>query len=1232
MSIPHSNRTTPRTSASHGRIVTQNSALSITLQDDHSHTADDLSHHSHHNHTAEEIVALPQPRSLSVSSPSALDVVSPNHNNSEVPTTTTASVLVNEPPNALEDSYLGVDNPSEVEKTVVKDNIDTNTEEDGEINEDSLHEPSADIAQNSNTGLKKPSVDTNSGVREQEISDTPRSNVYDYHSLKSRQKDSEAIRIYSNQPASGDSDNLVSDKPSEIIIVGDRDNNVRESNSYEESRLKSRKQDSRRSVQSHALEDFTEPQHLHVKSKPREHSLLTKHYTGLSLHSRANNPGTQYPISVESDTSLQSIPPLDLQGLAPESDSDLDIDSPPVTHHSDLLHSGQNLHASGPTVAVSHLSPTGNFASGRKTYEVPKPSVFNSLPHVNSSNNFRQNSARDPSEASYRSQHQGPDYIEGNRSDLADDLNVPFDFDSQAQVDQTNNNNRPPSPPVQTTPPPYKEPATSLHSNSQSQIYAVTNPEIQRAQGERQNTRTSVKQSEVRFSAGSQRTGPVSDRNNNSRLRERPSTPYAKSPQREELPPTPPDWDIPHESREVSATSKASLPPQHPPLDTLHTPKPGSREKGDNQSIKRVYVESPSFTKEEEEEYRFVSSRLDDIEDKNLTLREMDTGNQRGYGGDDYQRQSYGDARSQKTNSDYRRQEIDQNRYEDRMDDRYTEKSKRRSQAGDDRTEERHSIKSKRRSDEGQERFEDRYEDRSQEANGYSNYRDREKDRNYGDREQDRNYGDRDRDRDEEYRSRDRAPKYDTGSQYRANDGYDRYDRLRDEREEYDREPRREDETNLRYGGKQNTDLDERDLRHEREYQQELKQRIDKSKITEVETPGYMRGRQRDDYDKENDFPRDSLEYPDERDQRRDQMPRDSLEYSGGYAQQEPYVQQQQNWENPPPNPYGNENEGYNPYQMALVKQDSKPDFYDAEDVAKMELVNPKPPKYDYIENNKFDYGKNPRKSYREIVHKKKEEEEKLETVFITPKLPSKKKKGHHHPQKAQSAQPQHMGYQPPEQFPVGFKPSSAEELWANRAAVLSRKKDSAQAGKGSAAKQTGGPKKWNTNNSVKQPYKYEPPPPMPNQGQIYRSPGYHPGSGSNQSGYSQPNTGYGTPTRALQPLENRPAPPNATELMPTAVKPESPFRRHMELKPISQEIVTEDGQRISVDINLRLISPPPGHSGATSPRHQQQQLALVPVPDAQYPADHRGIGVPYQMQDPYEQTYGYTDVSYTVC
>lgn len=63
-----------------------------------------------------------------------------------------------------------------------------------------------------------------------------------------------------------------------------------------------------------------------------------------------------------------------------------------------------------------------------------------------------------------------------------------------------------------------------------------------------------------------------------------------------------------------------------------------------------------------------------------------------------------------------------------------------------------------------------------------------------------------------------------------------------------------------------------------------------------------------------------------------------------------------------------------------------------------MEAVQPTPPKYDYVNNNKEDLGKPPPKSYKHIHEVTKEEKEKLNEIFIHPKPKPKagilKKKG----------------------------------------------------------------------------------------------------------------------------------------------------------------------------------------------------------------------------------------------
>ena len=63
------------------------------------------------------------------------------------------------------------------------------------------------------------------------------------------------------------------------------------------------------------------------------------------------------------------------------------------------------------------------------------------------------------------------------------------------------------------------------------------------------------------------------------------------------------------------------------------------------------------------------------------------------------------------------------------------------------------------------------------------------------------------------------------------------------------------------------------------------------------------------------------------------------------------------------------------------------------------------------------------------------------------------------------------------------------------------------------------------------------------------------------------------------------------------------PYRQPLDLKPITQELITEDGQRISVDVNLRLISPPVG---------VETEMAGY---GRQPPANHRQTGLQYPVE-----------------
>ena len=966
-------------------------------------------------------------------------------------------------------------------------------------------------------------------------------------------------------------------------------------------------------------------QHLLENSSQLHHrTSSSQQSTGLSYPTHENNSVK----NVELGDSVINVPKLDLSKLSPARNSPISAtDSETETYPHQVV--TQNLHTSqADKASLLHFSAHDKFSTGR-TYEVESPVEKNQLPQINSSDNFRHREDSQLGEQdTFRDREQGPEKLTPGQSDLADDLKVPYPFDTQAnniEFEKEASQNKPPSPPVQTTPPPDKEPVTSLRSNSN--VYAVSNPEILRAQGinpapdsqftprqysnshaknketgevndSRTVSRSKYDQEQVRFdrSAEQGRTGVYGE----TPVRDRVPTPFAHSPEEaNHLSPgelhvkSPTDWETPRDQIRSQNSERGrgkGLPPQHPPLDT----KPPSRDtnvKDDTISVKRIYVESPSFTKEEEEEYRFVSSRLDDIDDNELgSYRKMDDKVQRGYGGDD-NHNGYS-----KAGGDFNRRNRDseQDRQRDSYDSRQREREYERNRYS-----------------------QDRYEDRNHEMNGYADMKDKTNEQ-YDDRNR-YSYGkenkpysekkdsykdDRRQSRDIQDNLKDKQERYNDKDSYERNKyGYDkesdpferqeRYDRLQDERQRYEKEKDRYPEQPVNGGyKKQTTEMDLEDLQKEKAYQADLQRRIEyeKSKDNDLVVPR-VPFRERDSYQNEN-FARDSLDYPDDRD--RQNFARDSLEY-------ESYAQRSRDWGQPPQNPFGD-----------YEKQSSKPDFYDPVDAERMEIVNPPIPRVDYVEKNKYDYGFVPKKSYREIVHKKREENEKLDHIFITPKVPPKQSKTKHI-KKTQSAQPEHMGYQPPapQQYPGGFKPSSAEELWAQRSSFLARKESvNGSASGGKKTKSAGKPvsKTWNINSKINQPYTYQAPAPLPNQGQLYKPQNVaRTSSGGNQ--------GYTTPTK-LQPIENKPQPPAATDL-PTALEPSSPFRRHLELKPITQEITTDDGQRISVDINLRLISPPPGHSSPHGSHHaQQHQLALVPVQETQ--VEQRGIGVPYQMPDQY--------------
>ena len=109
----------------------------------------------------------------------------------------------------------------------------------------------------------------------------------------------------------------------------------------------------------------------------------------------------------------------------------------------------------------------------------------------------------------------------------------------------------------------------------------------------------------------------------------------------------------------------------------------------------------------------------------------------------------------------------------------------------------------------------------------------------------------------------------------------------------------------------------------------------------------------------------------------------------------------------------------------------------------------------------------------------------------------------------------------------------------------------------------------------------------------------------------------YGTPTRNqyLEPLGFKPQ-MSQNEPRESPAYREGSYIKPMELEPIKTEITTDDGQQISVDINLKVLNP-------TFPRriksHPNDALESEPPINVhaevkqKHQGDRRGGGGPYQ-------------------
>ncbi|KAK7469751.1 hypothetical protein BaRGS_00036233 [Batillaria attramentaria] len=258
------------------------------------------------------------------------------------------------------------------------------------------------------------------------------------------------------------------------------------------------------------------------------------------------------------------------------------------------------------------------------------------------------------------------------------------------------------------------------------------------------------------------------------------------------------------------------------------------------------------------------------------------------------------------------------------------------------------------------------------------------------------------------------------------------------------------------------------------------------------------------------------------------------------------------------------------------------------QDSAPYEMGKPPRPSYDYVAKNKQDYGRTHRRTYKKIHEVQKEEKEKLSGIFIQPKV---KGKGHGSQRSSRDNSPSRypaIAESPGEEMQAEQYDTGAETLWAQRSATLAR------------AKNPQTRKKQNSGASL-----------LSNNGSLQRM--HH----SDSSLHSSP---------TLQRLI--PAPQQSPQV--GQMQSTSPVRRPLELKPMTQELVTEDGQRISVDVNLRLISPPiPGEGSPGVPTSGGEgymaQWQGMPPTGYQYPVEdvQKNGQQQYAIQDENEYPHG---------
>ncbi|XP_071172809.1 trichohyalin-like isoform X10 [Mytilus edulis] len=662
-----------------------------------------------------------------------------------------------------------------------------------------------------------------------------------------------------------------------------------------------------------------------------------------------------------------------------------------------------------------------------------------------------------------------------------------------------------------------------------------------------------------------------------------------------------------------------------------------SAKSGSGRAVKKIYIDSPTFTREEEDEFRFVESRIDDMnedledqvrrieEQGNRYKQEREAMNEEaarlraeiqateGYSNSYNSRNTsdrYGQSDQMDSRSYGRSQDQDSGYRQERNQNGYSNNSNGYGNVRDSR-------------DVHNARNDNRYEDRnvddqegysrnpggySQEPEGYSRnqggYAQNQTGyaRNQGGQGREsegysQNQGGYARDQDRHSREQDGYSQEQERNSRRQNDQYsrrqdDQYDRQQDDqysRRQDDQQSRRQDDQYSRrpndqesqrpddqYSRRQDDQYydrrgaspsryrngDERgddDLQRETEYQEDLRHRLENNQIhdSEVVIPRIPLDEQY----------RDSLDENGYNDQRN--FARDSLDQEG-YG----------NWGNPPPNPFGQgrgENEKY------LSQREEKPEYEEDMDTARMELLHPKEPRVDYVEENKFTYGLPPSKSYKTLKEKEKEAESKLSDIFIHPKKQGKKHK--------RTIPLPNEEKRPPLTELRGNADQGAEGVWAKRSAQLAKHKDGKTTTSGSV-KKSRGLQKYPSDGHLQ----------TTSQGQIQQGQGRM----------------YGTPTRNqyLEPLGYKPQVSREEPTQSPVYRDTGSYKKPIELKPIKTEIMTDDGQKISVDINLKVLSPtfqrrvkshPDDAPGSEPPFNVQAEVRQKQT------GDRRAVGVQYQ-------------------